>query len=167
GACKYGRWYVASERLRGLQVDGQLVLGRGLHRKVGGLFAFEDTIDIAGRAAILVEEIRPVGYQPASGDEEAFEVDRRQFVTRRQRDDQIAMNIGQRAARHDQATIRGARERRDGALDLAGVARVERAHLQTERRRRCLYGPPLPNSARYRGIAKDPRPRHARRNFFE
>ena len=37
----------------------------------------------------------------------------------RKRDDQIAMNPRQRARRHDQAAIRGAREDRDGALDLA------------------------------------------------
>ena len=31
-----------AERLGGLQVDDQLVLGRRLHRQVGGLLAFED-----------------------------------------------------------------------------------------------------------------------------
>src|SRR6476660_1186895 len=35
------------QRFRGLKVDHQLVLGRRLHRKVSGLFAFEDAIDVA------------------------------------------------------------------------------------------------------------------------
>ena len=118
---------VEPERLGGLEIDHQLVLGRRLHRQVGRLLALEDAIDVAGRAPVLVDEIRPVGDQAAGGDEEALAVDRGQFVPGRQRDDQIAMNRRQRARRHDQAAIRGAREGRDGALDLAGVAHVDRA----------------------------------------
>ena len=52
-------------------------------------------------------------------------VDRGQFVPGRKRDDQLAMNDRQRAPRHDQAAIRGARECCDGALDLAGIAHVD------------------------------------------
>ena len=58
----------------------------------------------------------------------------------RKRDDQIAMNERQRARRHDQAAIRRARESRDGALDLAGIAHVDRAQLHPERRRHGLDG---------------------------
>src|SRR5262249_23620557 len=53
------------ERLRGLEVDDQLVLGRRLHRQVARLLAFEDTIDVAGSAPILIEKIRPIGNQTA------------------------------------------------------------------------------------------------------
>ena len=56
----------------------------------------------------------------------------------RKRDDQIAMNARQRARRHDQAAITGARECRDAALDLAGVAQVDRAYLHAKRRRHGL-----------------------------
>ena len=84
----------------------QLVLGRRLHRQVGRLLALEDAIDVAGRAPVLVDEIRPVGDQAAGGDEGTIEVDRRQSVPGRQRDDQLAMNVRQRARRHDQAAIR-------------------------------------------------------------
>jgi hypothetical protein len=42
---------VEAERLGGLEVDHQLVLGRRLHRQVGRLLALEDAIDVAGRAA--------------------------------------------------------------------------------------------------------------------
>ena len=69
-----------------------------------------------------VDLIRPIGDQAAGGDEEAFEVDRGQLVAGRQRDDQIAMTLRQRARRHDQpavgvrakvATSRSIRRRRE------------------------------------------------------
>ena len=79
------RRHVEAERLGGLEVDHQLVLGRRLHRQVGRLLALEDAIDVAGRAPVLVDQIRPIGDQAAAGDEEAFEVDRGQFVPGRKR----------------------------------------------------------------------------------
>ena len=35
--------------------------GRRLHRKVGGLLTPENAIDVAGGAAVLIDEIRPIG----------------------------------------------------------------------------------------------------------
>ena len=61
-----------AERLCSLEVEHRLVLGRRLHRQVGGLLALEDAIDIAGRTPELVDLIRPVGDQAAGGDEGAF-----------------------------------------------------------------------------------------------
>ena len=65
-----GAWRAASrhceaERLGGLQVDHQLVLGRRLYRQVGRLLTFEDAIDIAGGAPELIDEVWPVGDQAA------------------------------------------------------------------------------------------------------
>ena len=151
-----------------LRLIDQLVLGRRLHRQVGWLLALEDAIDVAGRAPVLVDEIRPIGDQAAAGDEEAVGVDRGQLVPGRQRDDQIAMN---RRANALAVTIRPpferAREGRDGALDLAGVAHVDRAHLHPERRRHGLDGAELADPGRYGGIPKDRRSRHARRDLLE
>jgi len=42
------------------------------------------------------------------------------------------MEDRQRGLRHDQPAMRGARERSDGMLDLAGVAHVDRAQLHAE-----------------------------------
>ena len=81
-----------AERLGGLEVDDQLVLGWRLHRQVGRLLALEDAIDVAGRAPVLVDEIRPVGNQATAGDEVAVGIDRGQLVLGRKRDDQLAMN---------------------------------------------------------------------------
>ena len=80
--------HVEAERLGGLEIDDELVLGRRLHRQVGRLLALQDAIDIAGGAPVLVDEIRPVGDQAAGGDEVAIGVDRGQLVPGRQRDDQ-------------------------------------------------------------------------------
>jgi len=47
-----------------------------LHWKVGWLLALENTINVAGRAPVLVGEIRPIGDQAASGNEVACVVRR-------------------------------------------------------------------------------------------
>ena len=101
-----------AECLGGLEVDHQLEIGRQLDRQIGRLLAFEDAINIAGRATVLVEPIDPVGDQAAGGDIRAVGVGRGQFVPRRKSDDQIAMKVRQRAPRNNQATIRSACEGR-------------------------------------------------------
>src|SRR5262245_47372975 len=95
-----------TKRLSGFEIDRQLKLGWRLHRHVGWLLALEDTIDIAGRLPERVGDIRTIGDQATGSDEEAFPVDRRQLVPRRQRDDQIAMLHHRSARRRDQAAIR-------------------------------------------------------------
>jgi hypothetical protein len=47
------------------------------------------------------------------------------------------MIVKQRTAtrRHDQSAVRRARERRDGALDLTGIAHVNRVDLNVKRLR--------------------------------
>ena len=64
-----GRRHGEAERLGSLEIDYQLVLGRRLHRQVGGLLALENAIDIGGRATVLVNKIRPIGDQAAVGGE--------------------------------------------------------------------------------------------------
>src|SRR5262245_15910495 len=66
----------------------------------------------------------------------------------RECDDQVTLTDSCRTGRHDQAAIRGARELRDRAFDLTGVAHVDRAHLHTQERSHGLDGAdcPLPEA---------------------
>ena len=132
-----------------------------------GFSPFEDAIDVAGRTPVLVDYVRPIGDQAAAGDEVPFEVDSGQLVPGRKRDDQIAMKHRQRAPCHDQTAIRGARECRDGALDLAGVADVHRAYLHPDRRRHGLDRGELAEPGGYGGVPNDSRSRHAWRDLLE
>src|SRR5262249_10511486 len=139
-------WNLEAQRLGGLEVDHKFILGRRLHRQVGRFLALEDAIDVASGIPVLVDESRPIGYQTASDDEVACEVDRGQFVSGCQRDDQIAMNPGQSASCYDQAAIWGTRESRDSALDLASVTHVDRGHFRPDRWRYGLDDTQLPAS---------------------
>jgi hypothetical protein len=103
----------------------------------------------------LVDKVRSIGDQAAGSHKEPFEVDCGEFVPGRQRDDQIAMKLGQRAASHDQATIRGAREGPDSTLDLARVAYVDRAYLQPDRRGHRLDRAELASPRGDGGITQD------------
>ena len=103
GAGKYYRRNCEAQCLSGFKIDHQLVLGRRLHRQVGGFLALEDTIDIACRLPVLVDEVSPIRNKPAVGDEPALEIDRGEFVSGRERDDQTAMKHRQCAPSYDQA----------------------------------------------------------------
>ena len=61
GGGEQGRWHVETERASRLEVEHQLILGRGLHRQVRRLLALEDAVDIVGRAPELIARIRPIG----------------------------------------------------------------------------------------------------------
>src|SRR4051812_38220105 len=54
--------------LRGLEVDYKLILGWCLHWEVGGLLAPENAIDVASRQPVLINLIRPIGYQAPACD---------------------------------------------------------------------------------------------------
>ena len=77
GGGEEGRWHVEAERLRGLEIDDQLVLGRCLHRKVGGLLAFEDAVNVTCCAYVGINRSWPVGEETATMGEIAERIDRR------------------------------------------------------------------------------------------
>src|SRR5215510_2646187 len=122
--------YGKAERLGGLEVDHQLVLGRRLHRQVGGLLALKDAVDVSGRLSELDDEIRPVRDQATTGGVVTGTMDSGQLVAGRNRDDQIAIEI--RGLRRDETPIRLAGKGGDTAFDFAGVTSVDRARLNTE-----------------------------------
>src|SRR5215510_11206545 len=91
GAGEHSRWDFEAERLGCFDVYDQFELGRLLHGQVSRFLALEDAIDVAGGASVLVDRIRPIGEQAATGDVQATtrRVDRGQPVPRRQRDYEI------------------------------------------------------------------------------
>ena len=63
--------------LGGLEVDHHFELGRGLDGKLARLRALEDAIDICRRAAVPVDQIRPVGDQATDFSELIERIDSR------------------------------------------------------------------------------------------
>jgi hypothetical protein len=57
--------HIDPERLGGRHVDHQLVARRCLHWEVGGLLAFEEAINIAGRLPERVDRIGTIGHSGA------------------------------------------------------------------------------------------------------
>src|SRR6516164_1384642 len=88
-----------------LGVDHKVVLCWRLHRQVARLLAFENAIDVTSRAPVLSDWIRAIGDEAAPGDEGTGSVDRRQMVSGRKPDDQVAIDWrhGRRRANHNQA----------------------------------------------------------------
>src|SRR5262249_59831091 len=68
--------YFEAERLSGLEIDDELVLGRRLHRQVGWLLTLQNTIDVGGCAPERVDCIRSIGDQSAASGVIAYGVDR-------------------------------------------------------------------------------------------
>src|SRR6516225_12160939 len=96
--------------LGSFEIEDQFVLGWCLHRKVSWFLTVEDAVDVSSRAAVLVEQIRPIGDQTAGCSVISKWIDRRQSILGRKRDDQIAMHSSQGARCYDDATIRCVRE---------------------------------------------------------
>src|SRR5262249_40234988 len=92
GAGEQRRWDFDAECLCGLHVKNQLVFGRRLHGQVSGFLPPEDAIDVAGRAAVLVEVVEAVGDQATAHDMNAVGIDRRQPVPRRKCDGQRCLS---------------------------------------------------------------------------
>ena len=77
------------------------------------------------------------------------------------------MNGRHRVPCHDQTAIRGTGEGRNRPFDLAGVAHVDRAHLDPERWRHGLDGAELADPGRTGGIPKNRRSLHAWRDLLK
>src|SRR5262245_53547323 len=71
GCSEQRRRNCEAERLCSLEVDHQLVLVRRLHREVGRLLTFKNTVDVIGRLPVLIDQIgagmgltRPTNQRP-------------------------------------------------------------------------------------------------------
>src|SRR5262245_13232175 len=68
GALLKEQRHVEAKRLGGLEIDGQLELGRLLDRKVRRRGPLEDAINIRGRTANNIDRVRSVRHQAAFRD---------------------------------------------------------------------------------------------------
>ena len=105
-AGKQRRRHSEAECLSRLEVDHQLVFGRVLHWKVGRLFAPKDAIHVASSLPAWIDRVRSVRNEATVSDVVTERIDRRQSVSRRQQDDQIAIIDRQSASDIDQTAIR-------------------------------------------------------------
>jgi hypothetical protein len=84
GAGEHSRRDIEAERLGRFEVYDQFELGRLLHGQVSRFLALQDAVNVSRGAVVLVDRIRPIGDQAATGDVQAItRVDRGQPVPRR------------------------------------------------------------------------------------
>src|SRR5262245_19749671 len=118
GGGEEGPWHVEAERLGGLHIDDEFVLGRCLNGKVGRLLAFEDAVNVTCCAYVGINGRRPVGEQAATLGEIAERIDRRQLVSSRQRDDEVSMHCRGGTSRNDKTSFLEAGEVCNCILDI-------------------------------------------------
>src|SRR5262245_4662658 len=167
GAGEQRRRHLDAERLGGLEIDRQLVLGGRLDGQVARLLPPENTVDVVGGLSVLVSKINPVRDQPPCGNKEACVVDRGQFVPRRKRNDEISMTLRRTTRRQYQTAVLGSRKRRHGLLDLVRISHVDWVDFHPEHWRHGLNRSKLAGACSQSGIAKDCCSGYARRDLLE
>ena len=80
-----------AHRFCGLQVDGELIIGRRLNRKFFRLLPLENAIDIAGSKPRYCEQIGSIRYQTTMIHPGPMAVDRGQSILSRQFDDEVTV----------------------------------------------------------------------------
>src|SRR5262249_49413047 len=122
GGNEQTRRHWQAKRLGRFDIESRYKLRCGLHRKVSGLGAAQDPVDVQGDLPKLVDPIHSVAHEPTCGDEEFVWISRQPVMLGRKRDDEIAMGVGRAIPWHDQATLpRVVREGSDGAFNISGV----------------------------------------------
>ena len=112
-----GRHFEA-ERIRDLEIDRQLELGRCLDREIGWLGAAKNAIDVFRSAGERLAQIDAIRNQAAFARHESERIYGREPVASGERKNHAPMHVGKVVRRHDQAAARLARKHSHCRLDL-------------------------------------------------
>src|SRR5437588_446973 len=104
-----------------------------LHGQIRGLYTLQYLINISCPLSKLLGRIEAVGHQSARLRIKCEWIDRRHAITRRQRDDQVAICKGNNVGRDDQADTRFGCERRKDTLDFSTAMHWEANQLLVEK----------------------------------
>src|SRR5262245_60441520 len=110
GAHEQRRRHVETERFRCFEVKHCFVPSRRLYRKVDGLGAAQDAVDIGRRLPKHFDLVSPIGHETTGCNKQTGRVDRWQAVPGRKSDNEISMNVGRRVRRQDQTAVRHSRK---------------------------------------------------------
>ena len=125
------------ERLCRLQVDDQLELGCLHHRKVGGLFAFENSTGIQAGLPIHVADARTIAHKAARHSVLAQSIDRRYRVVCRQRNDSMALTFENWIGGHKKCVYPFSRQRLKGSIKIQPFCRLLALSLAIRACARC------------------------------
>ena len=103
-----------------------------MHWKITRLLAFEDTIDIRGRAPIWIAGFRPVVDQAADFRVVTIRIDGRETVASSQRCDLLAMDVQEGIRHRDKTTVRLAGLCGDDGFELGDIVSRGHDHLHSE-----------------------------------
>src|ERR1700730_19372967 len=138
GASKHGGRYIKADCLRGLKVERQHVLGGLLHRKIAGLFAPKNTVNVLGRLPEAFFEIKSVGDEPTGRDGAGAAEDRGQAMLQFHCNEEIFICPGNDVRQDNHSSILMRREGRYGALDFSSIVDASGGDLDAQVRRGIL-----------------------------
>src|SRR6516165_9906384 len=126
GAGEHRRWHLETERLRGFEIDHELIFVRRLDQ-FGWLLALENSVDVLGCAPVLVGRTRPVANQAAIGDERRERIDRWQSIAGRKRNDEMAVTVPRHARSRCRRAPRPSSPALHGTAPPTGLRRTGRS----------------------------------------
>jgi len=137
GLCEQRRRHGEAERFGSDEIDRDVVPGQRLHRKIAGLFAFEDTGHVISGAPGLINRIGCMTNQTAFFDHDREGIDRGQLQLRRKRNHQFLPSRHRRGIRcQDHTAVRETGKVSNRRLNFAGIeAAVDRGQFHPERPR--------------------------------
>src|SRR5215831_1993178 len=127
GSCKQ-RWRNRQpEGLRSLEVDDQFKLGWLLDGEISGLGSLQDLVHVNGSAPVEIKNVRAIRHEATGVDMELQGEHRRQVAPCRELCNSLSLGLASECwvKQNDESAGTLFRDRREGAVDLAGTTRLE------------------------------------------